>query len=80
MSKIIKTAILKRVKKMGFVEEIINKGKVLNDTILTRDLKANYSQYSAFKNYKQTVEKLQRDFEEAVYRGGIRSVFVGKRM
>lgn len=54
---------------MSFVEEIVNKGKELNDTILNRDLEATYSQYSPFKNYKQTLTRLQKDFKEAVYRG-----------
>ncbi|MCK1999878.1 hypothetical protein MZM54_00590 [[Brevibacterium] frigoritolerans] len=52
---------------MGFVENIVSRGRKLNDPILNRDLDVTMSKYDAFR-FKETVTRLESDFRDAVYR------------
>lgn len=52
---------------MQFVENIVKRGRELNDSILNKDLDATMSKYDAFR-FKETVKRLELDFRDAVYR------------
>lgn len=52
---------------MGFVENIVSRGRELNDPILNKDIDATMSKYDAF-HFRETVKRLESDFRDAVYR------------
>lgn len=52
---------------MSTLHEVIEKGKALNDSILTKTLQKIERNYDGF-NFKETAQKLEVAFNDATYR------------